>query len=60
MKPTRAQLKERERRDGHELTRAFDHLIATGRIVDNGKRRWSEATGRDEIVYVAPEFLVKH
>jgi hypothetical protein len=55
-KPTRAQLEMRERLERSPTTLALRDLVAAGRIIDSGKRRWIEATGRYEIVWIAPEF----
>ena len=35
------------------IEQAFQDLAREGRIVDSGRRTWSELTGRYEIVWVA-------
>jgi hypothetical protein len=38
------------------IEQAIQDLARDGLIVDSGRRRWSERTGRYEIVWVASEF----
>ena len=38
------------------IEQAFQDMAREGLIVDTGHRRWSERTGRYEIVWVASEF----
>ena len=39
-----------------EIQQAIQDLVRKGLVVDSGRRRWSERTGRYEIVWVAWEF----
>jgi hypothetical protein len=39
-----------------EIQQAIQDLVRRGLVVDSGRRRWSERTGRYEIVWVAREF----
>lgn len=39
-----------------EIQQAIQNLARKGLIVDSGRRRWSERTGRYEIVWVTSEF----
>jgi len=42
--------------DYDAIEQAIQDLAREGLIVDSGHRRWSERTGRYEIVWVATEF----
>ena len=42
--------------DDDAIEQAIQNLARKGLIVDSGRRRWSEQTGRYEIVSVSSEF----
>jgi hypothetical protein len=42
--------------DHDAIEQAIQDLARDGLIVDSGRRRWSERTGRYEIVWIASEF----
>ena len=42
--------------DYEEIQQAIQDLVHEGLVVDSGRRRWSERTGRYEIVWVTSEF----
>ena len=42
--------------DDDAIEQAIQNLAREGLIVDSGRRRWNELTGRYDIVWVAREF----